>query len=194
MRMKRLMPAAAVLLVIIAILPAIADKAKSAYEKGQDAEARENYEAAYNFYKQAFDLKPKDLRYKSAFDRLRFKAAATIVHQGELLLDQGKFQEALADFQRAAAIDPSLFIAQQEMKRTLQMMNDKENTPPQAAGPPSSIEKMVRNAGGPVELATISNVPITVKLTEDSKVIYQTIGQLAGVNVLFDPDYTSRRI
>src|ERR1700683_3997559 len=194
MRMKRLMPAAAVLLVIIAILPAIADKAKSAYEKGQDAEARENYEAAYNFYKQAFDLKPKDLRYKSAFDRLRFKAAATIVHQGELLLDQGKLQEALADFQRAAAIDPSLFIAQQEMKRTLQMMNDKENPPPQAAGPPSSIEKMVRNAGGPVELATISNVPITVKLTEDSKVIYQTIGQLAGVNGLFDPDYTSRRI
>src|SRR6202035_2839082 len=36
--------------------------------------------------------------------------------------------------------------------------------------------------------------PITVKLTEDSKVIYQTIGQLAGVNVLFDRDYTSRRI
>src|SRR6202022_224698 len=31
-------------------------------------------------------------------------------------------------------------------------------------------------------------------LTEDSKVIYQTIGQLAGINVLFDPDYTSRRI
>ncbi len=47
---------------------------------------------------------------------------------------------------------------------------------------------------GPVELAPISNVPITVKLTEDSKVIYQTIGQLAGINVLFDPDYTSRRI
>jgi general secretion pathway protein D len=33
-----------------------------------------------------------------------------------------------------------------------------------------------------------------VKLTEDSKVIYQTIGQLAGINVLFDYDYTSRRI
>ncbi len=33
-----------------------------------------------------------------------------------------------------------------------------------------------------------------MKLTEDSKVIYQTIGQLAGINVLFDYDYTSRRI
>src|SRR5207247_7590992 len=40
----------------------------------------------------------------------------------------------------------------------------------------------------------ISDQPITLKLTEDTKVIYETIGKLAGVNVLFDPDYTSRRI
>jgi general secretion pathway protein D len=189
------MPAAVALLVMVFIVSAIAaDKAKAAYAKGEDAEARENYEAAYNFFKQAYDLKPKDLRYKSAFERLRFKAAATLVHQGQILQDQGKLQDALADFQKAAMMDPSLFIAQQELKRTLQMINDKENPPPQAAGPPSSLEKMVKNAGGPVELAAISNVPITVKLTEDSKVIYQTIGQLAGINVLFDPDYTSRRI
>ncbi|MGA7513200.1 MAG: cohesin domain-containing protein [Candidatus Sulfotelmatobacter sp.] len=192
--MRRLKPAAAVLLVILAILPAIADKAKSAFDKGQDAEARENFEAAYNFFKQAYDLKPKDLRYKSAFERLRFKAAATIVHQGQELRDQGKLQEALADFQKAARIDPSLFIAQQELQRTLQMINDASHSAPQAAGPPNNLEKEIRDAAGPVELAPISNVPITVKLTEDSKVIYQTIGQLAGINVLFDPDYTSRRI
>jgi general secretion pathway protein D len=192
--MRRLRPAAVLLLVVLFILPAIADKAKTAYEKGQDAEARQNYEAAYDFYKQAYDLKPKDLRYRSSFERMRFKAAAVIVHKGQKLRDDGKLQEALADFQRAAQIDPSLFIAQQEIKRTLQMMNDATNPPPQAAGPPNSIERKIAEAAGPVELAPISNVPITVKLTEDSKVIYQTIGQLAGVNVLFDPDYTSRRI
>jgi general secretion pathway protein D len=192
--MRRLMPAAVALLVLVVILPAIADKAKTLYEKGQDAEARQNYEAAYNLYKQAYDLRPKDLRYRSGFERMRFKAAATLVHHAEGLRDEGKLQEALVEFQKAAVIDPSLFIAQQEMKKTLQMINDKENPPPQAAGPPSNLEKKIREAPGPVELAAISVVPITVKLTEDSKVIYQTIGQLAGVNVLFDPDYTSRRI
>ena len=70
--MRRLKPAAVLLLVVVIILPAIADKAKSLYNKGQDAEARENFEAAYGFYKQAYDLKPKDLRYKSSFERLRF--------------------------------------------------------------------------------------------------------------------------
>ena len=194
LRMRRLKPAAVLLLVVIAILPAIADKAKNFYDKGQDAEARQNYEAAYGFYKQAYDLRPKDLRYRTSFERMRFKAAATIVHHGLGLRDEGKLQEALAEFQKAVQIDPSLFTAQQELKRTLQMINDASNPPPQAAGPPNSLERKIREAGGPVELAPISNVPITVKLTEDSKVIYQTVGQLAGINVLFDPDYTSRRI
>src|ERR1700735_2706528 len=192
--MKRLMPAAIALLVLVVILPAIADKAKTIYEKGQDAEARENYEAAYDLFKQAYNLKPKDMRYKASFERMRFKAAATIVHQGQKLRDEGKLQEALAAFQKAALIDPSLFVAQQELKRTMQMIDEASNPAPQAAGPPGSLRRKISEAGGPGELAPISVVPITVKLTEDSKVLYQTIGQLAGVNVRFDPDYTSRRI
>jgi general secretion pathway protein D len=52
----------------------------------------------------------------------------------------------------------------------------------------------VQQAGGPVELAPLANIPITLRLTEDTKVIYQTIGKLAGINVMFDPDYVSRRI
>ncbi len=192
--MKRLMPAAVALLVLVIILPAIADKAKTIYQKAEDAEARQNYEAAYDLYKRAYDLKPKDLRYRASFERMRFKTAATLVHQGQVLRDQGKLQEALADFQKAALIDPSLFSAQQELKKTLQMINDKENPPPQAAGPPGSLERKIREAGGPVELAPISNTPLTIKATDDSKVIYETIGKIAGINVLFDPDYTSRRI
>src|SRR6202166_5435629 len=116
--MRRLKPAAALLLVVISILPAIADKAKSLYEKGEDAEARQNYEQAYECFKQAYDLKPKDLRYRASFERLRFKAAATIVHRGLGLREAGKLQEALAEFQKAVQIDPSLFSAQQELKRT----------------------------------------------------------------------------
>jgi general secretion pathway protein D len=194
--MKRSMrPALLLLLVAVVTLPAIADKAKSLFLQGQDAEARQNYEAAYDLYRQAYDLKPRDLRYRAAFERARFEAAASIVHRGQKLREEGKLQEAVAEFQKAVAIDPSSFIAQQELKRTQRLMNDMQNPPPQAAGPPSSLQRKVSEAAGPVELAAISNVPITLKIgPEDSKVIYQTIGQLAGINVLFDPDYTSRRI
>ena len=193
--MRRLLrPALLLSLVAAFTLPALADKAKDLYGKGQDAEAQQKYEAAYGFFKQAYDLKPRDLRYRTAFERIRFEAAAEIVHRGQKLRDDGKLDEAVAEFQKALSIDPSLFMAKQELNRTLQMMNDQKNPPPQAVGPPSGLERKLQNAQGPVELAPISNVPITVKLTDKSDTVYRTIGQLAGINVLFDPDYTARPI
>ena len=194
--MRRLMrPAVLLLLVAVVTLPAIADNAKDLYTKGQDAESRQQYEAAYTFFKQAYELKPKDLRYRTAFERGRFEAAASIVHTGQKLRDEGKLDDAVAEFQKALEIDPSLFIARQELERTVKMINDQRNPPPQAAGPPSGLERRVHEAAGPVELAPISNIPITVKmLGSKSDVVYRTIGQLAGVNVLFDPDYTARVI
>src|ERR1700724_2020909 len=104
--MRRLMPPALMLLLVALVtLPAIADKAKDLFAKGQDAEARQQYETAYNFFKQAYDLKPKDLRYRAAFERIRFEAAATIVHNGQKLRDEGKLDEAVAEFQKALMID-----------------------------------------------------------------------------------------
>jgi general secretion pathway protein D len=194
MRPAMTRPALLLLLVAAVTLPAIADKAKSLYAKGEDAEARQKYEEAYDLFKQAYDLKPKDLRYRTSFERIRFEAAASIVHKGQKLRDDGKLDEALAAFQKALDIDPSLFIAKQELARTQKMINDIRNPPPQAAGPPAALERRVHELAGPVELAPISNVPITVKLTDKSDTVYRTIGQLAGINVLFDPDYTPKPI
>ena len=192
--MTRLMRAAAVLMLVVAVtLPAAADKAKSLYAKGKDAEARQNYEEAFDYYKQAFDLKPKDILYRASYERMKFQAGASHVHRGQLLRDAGKLDEAMAEFRKAADIDPSSFIAQQEMRRTQKMIDAASGgQAPQAAAPPQN--RRIEEAGGPVDLAPISNIPITLKLTEDTKVIYETVGKLAGVNVLFDPDYTSRRV
>ena len=194
--MRRLVRPASYLLLVALTLPAFGtDKAKTLYAKGQDAEARQHYEEAYDFYKQAYDLRPKDLRYRASFEHARFEAAAAIVHRGQLLRDDGKLDEAVAEFQKALTIDPSLFIAKQELNRTLKMINDQRNPPPQAAGPPTGLQKRVHEAAGPVELTPISNTPIAVKFAnEKSDTVYRTIGQLAGINVLFDPDYTPRPI
>ncbi len=187
---------AACLLAVTIVLPAVAaDSANSYYKKGQEAEARQNYEQAYDYYKQAYDIKPQDLTYRTAFTRMRFLAGASHVHRGQLLRDVGKLQEALAEFQAAEEIDPSSDIAHQEAERTKKMIEAEKEGKPQSALPPMGpLGKLIQEAQGPVQLAPIANVPITLKMTEDSKVIYETIGKLAGINVLFDPDYTSRRI
>jgi len=195
--MKLLVRPTAILLIGLAIISSAvaADKAKILYNKGREAEARQNYEQAYDFFKQAYDLKPDNLAYRASFERLRFLAAASHVHRGQLLREAGQLDAALAEFQTAAEIDPSSAIAKQELQRTQQMIDAAKASPSKSAAPPPNfLEKRIQEAGGPVELAPISNVPINLKITEDSKVIYETVGKLAGINVLFDPDYTSRRI
>ena len=194
--MKRFTAALALLLVLA--LSAFANNAKQAkamYEKGKIAEARQDYITAYNFYHQAYQLNPSDLTYRTSYEYVRFLAAASYVHQGELLMNAGKLQEALTDFEQALAIDPSSFIAQQQSNKIRLMI--KQSLNPTAAAPPSTetgLTRRMEEATGPVELAPISNTPITLNLTQDSKTVYESIGRLAGINVLFDPDYTSRRI
>src|SRR5438270_8255083 len=153
---RSLRPASLLLLVALIALPAVADKAKDLYTKGKDAEARQQYEAAYDLFRQAYEQRPKDLRYRAAFEHARFEAGATIVHRGQQLREEGKLNEAVAEFQKALAIDPASFIAKQELTRTLKLLNDQQNPPPQAAGPPTGLERKIHEAAGPVELAAIS--------------------------------------
>src|SRR5258708_27736824 len=123
------------LLFLISILSNAAESAKSTYEKGNNAEARQNYEQAYDLFKQAYDQKPQDLSYRSAYERLKFLAGASHVHRGQLLREAGRLEEALAEFQKAAETDPSSAIARQEIQGTNQMIEGAK-TPGATAAPP----------------------------------------------------------
>ena len=93
MKTRLIRPAAIVLLVVAVTLPiGAADSAKSLYNKAKDAEARQNYEAAFDLYKQAYEQKPRDLAYRTSYERTRFLAAASHVHRGQLLRDAGKLR------------------------------------------------------------------------------------------------------
>ena len=193
--MKRLKSVAVLLfIVVVAALPALADKAQNIYNLGRDAEARQDYETAYADYSQAYKLKPGDARFRAAAERGKFLAAAAHVHKGQLLRGSGKLQDALAEFQKAVAIDPSSFIAVQEEKRTRELIEQAEHPAAQSLNTGDVLTRRMQQAAGPVDLAPISNNPITLRASQDSKIVYDTICKLAGINVLFDPDYTSRQI
>ena len=117
MKTRLIRPAAIALLVVAVTLPiGAADSAKSLYNKGKDAEARQNYEAAFDFYQQATNRNRRIWPIAPPTSEPGFWPAASHVHRGQLLRDAGKLQEALAEFQKAAEIDSSSFIAQQEIK------------------------------------------------------------------------------
>jgi general secretion pathway protein D len=181
------------ILLVTVTLPLNADKAHSAYKAGVAAESQNKTDAAFEAYKRAYDLRPTDSRYVAAYTRMRFFASEEHVHKGEVLLDAGNLQLALVEFLRAADIDAANTFAQREARRTQERI-DKLATPNQAEPPESLLADMAEHAEGPVELQPVSKSPITLRMTENTKIIYKTIGSLAGINVLFDPEYTPRKI
>ena len=50
------------------------------------------------------------------------------------------------------------------------------------------------HAVAPLQLKPLSNAPITLHMTDQSKAIYQAIGKVAGLNVLFDSDYQPKEV
>jgi len=174
-----------------------AQSAKTWNNRARSAEVREDYDTSYEDYRQAHLKSPADLRYKASMERVRFQAGASHVDRGRVLRQSGDLTGAMTEFNRALTIDPSDQAAQQELdiaQRQLQSL-------PFTSGPGSAVTQRssdslnaISSISGIVELKPVSNDPLTLHMVEDTKVIYQAIGKAAGINVLFDPDYTSKRI
>ena len=171
-----------------------AQSASSLFKSGQNAEARQNYDAAFDFFQKANAKNPKDLSYRTALYRVRQTASSVHVTQGRKLLRSGDEQGALAEFLHAAEIDPGNEAAQQEIAQIRRKNGLTPVAPEVALAEPAGEQQQIDSISPPVDLKPVSNEPLTLHMTEDAKVIYQAVGKAAGVNVLFDPAYNSKRI
>jgi len=162
------------------------------YNAGRKAEAVQDYDTALVDYERALRDQPTNAEYKLRVVQMRLQAGQFHTELGEKAFSKGDLQLALSEFQKAQAIDPSNQAAQQGAKRTIQALAARA-----AAAAPHPTNT---NAGAegllatPPELKPISNEPINLKMTNDSRVVFETIAKLAGLSVIFDPDFTSRRI
>jgi len=193
--MKKLQILGSFLFVFLLSVPGNADQASAAYRRGVHAEAHNQYDQAYEAYSQAHKLKPNDPKYFTAYARTRFRVAGDHVHTGQQLLAAGKLQEALAEFQLAAKIDNTNFVAEAEVRQTEELIRKQAHAKePVARVVQEPLAKQAENAGGPVELEPLSNTQINLRLTESVNFIYKTIGKLAGINVLFDSDFKGSKL
>ncbi|HEY2858971.1 MAG TPA: cohesin domain-containing protein [Terracidiphilus sp.] len=166
---------------------------KKLMKLGQAAEQREDWDTAYNAYKAAAAKNFKDIRARTAMYGVRPQASGLHMQKGRQLLGQGDDEGALTEFMRAQEIDPANEAAGQEIAS----IRKRENQPLQApAVSPQQLqqEQELNSLGSPVQLKPVSNEPLTLHMGQDSKVVYQAIGEAAGINVLFDPDFNSKRI
>src|SRR5258708_856493 len=141
--------------------------------------------------------------YQFAMRRVRFQAGQAHVERGLKLRLNGKTAAALAEFEKAYAIDPSSSIAEQEIRRTREIIErDKKGAdsglkPEDRGLTPSEVAKketqdrFERMQTLP-ELKSLSPTPINLKMNnQPARVLFETVAKVAGINVVFDPDMTA---
>ncbi len=175
-----------------AILLGGCPKGNEDYDAGKKAEAIQDYDTALVHYERALRSDPTNAEYKLREANVRFHDGQYHLEQGEKALKQGQLQLALGEFQKAQAVDPSNAAADQEVKRTMDLLAAKTaaETPKINPNPPDDSDLLA----APPELKPLSREPINLKMTNDSRTVFETIAKLAGLSVIFDPDFTSRRI
>jgi len=179
------------LLVAAALLLGGCPKGNEDYEAARKANALEDYDTALVHYERAARSDPTNAEYKLRAAQARYDAGQFHVQQGKKALKNGDLQLALGEFQKAQLIDPSNTAADQEVKRTIELMNGQNG--PKALNPATQPDEQILSQ--PPELKPLSRDPINgLKMTNDARVVFETIAKLAGLSVIFDPDFTSRRI
>jgi len=180
-------------LTLTAVLLTGCPKGNQDNNAGAKAESLKDYDTALDYYNKALQTAPNNTEYKLKAARARFEAAQWHVDQGRRYRDQSNLELALAEFRKAQMTDPSSAVAQQEVKATMDLINAKQGTTENAA-PPGTSPGEPKLMTGPPRVQPLSRAPINMKATNDSKAVFEAIGKLAGLTVIFDPDFTSRRI
>jgi len=168
-------------------------KGNQNYNSGMHADDLKDFDAAVDYYLKATKLDPRNANFKIKLNQARFEASQDHVHKGVKLRDKGDLQGALSEFQRAQVYDPSSTIADQEANKTLELIAER------AANQAQAEEPLIENgepvmASAPPEIKPLSRAPINLKMSNDAKVVFDTIGKLAGLTVIYDPDLQQKKV
>jgi general secretion pathway protein D len=201
----------ATLLAFILFLPPVSllastRKGDKLWNQARAEEAKGNLDHALQLAEQALESDPSDIGYLLEVRRVRLEAGQMHVKNGQKLRNAGKISEALAEFEKAYGIDPASDIAMEEIKRTRAMIQRNSGTAdnPGAAAkikeedksltPSELAQKQSRertDALLPIpELRPLNTDLIDLKMNNQRpRIMYETVAKLAGINVLFDPEY-----
>jgi general secretion pathway protein D len=167
-------------------------KTTQQYNAGQKAENIQDYDTAFEYYQKALAANPHNAAIRIKVDQMRFEAGESHIKKGLALREKGDLQGAAAEFQHASTIDPSSPVALQEFRRTVDQINELAHKQDEQA---TGIEEGGGElASAPPELKPLPNTSISLKMTNDVKIIFDTIGKLAGITITYDPDLPARRI
>src|ERR1700683_3049840 len=162
------MLAAALLLQPVNSLEAHTRQGDKYAKLAMQAEARKDYDKAFQLFDKAVHEDPQDAGYQMGSRRAHFEASQVHVQEGLKLKKAGELEKALVECQKADATDRSATIALQELKETTTMLDEKKrgNLKPGEI-PLSPVEKARKESVAMIEslLPVPELKPVTNKIT-----------------------------
>ncbi|MGH9609292.1 MAG: hypothetical protein ACRD34_06400 [Bryobacteraceae bacterium] len=163
-------------------------------KQGRKAEQQKDYDRALNLFDQAVGTDPQEPAYLLAEHRAQAEASGQHLALGRKLLKQQKLQDALLQFQRAIVADPGSQISLQLLEQTQAMIREKRTAPKgtiiltPAEKAQQELQKNINSLEAPPTLEPLNaHIPFLKMNNQPARVLYESVGKLAGINVLFDP-------
>lgn len=191
--------AALVVTVTPAALEARTRKGDKLLAQSRAAEVRKEWDQALSLAEEALSDDPADIAYQLHTTRMRYYVSQYHLDVGRKIREQGQLEQALAEFEKAYGINPASQLAEEEIGRTKRMIEREKNKPAAEQKPeergmtPAQLsrrqdQKRFASMRPLPDLKPLNPEPINLKMNnQPTKVLFETVGKLAGVNVLFDP-------
>lgn len=177
------------LLIVLVVLAGCAG-GQTAFKNATHSEALKDYETAMAQYKKAMEADPGNTEYRLKFEQNRFAAAFAHFQKGKQDMEAGNLEAARTEFARAKEIDPSHDFAAQELARVNDLIAGRTPGAPATPAPDfDSLKDSTRTRTYQTLLQPTLKTPITIKLSQPTKTAFETIGEMAGLHVLFDKDW-----
>jgi general secretion pathway protein D len=161
-----------------------------AYREARKAELRKDWDTALVNYEKAGRAQPENAKIIIHEKLARTQASALHLKQGQLLLKEGRPDEASGEFEKAVSIDPTNEAAAQELARVVAAQaaarQARESTLKQAlkANEEAANAPEVKLKPFPKERLAHLRIP-----SADSRKVFEALAKLANLNVAFTSSF-----
>src|SRR3989441_419413 len=168
---------------------------RQAYKRGNRAEIVKDFDAAMAQYKIALDQKPQDIERQLKYAQARHNAALDHFEKGRRAVDKKDYETAKAEFARVLELDPSHVLAEQQLAKINEILANRGRNQPEPEIQFDRLRAVTRtDPSVQSQLTPKITGPIDIHMNQDSRVAYESVAELAGLNVIFDPDFRGTRI
>jgi general secretion pathway protein D len=182
-------------LLVVASLASAGCAAKWAYRQGQGEAKKGNWDMAVARLTKALQKDPTNIGYKIALENARIQASRYHQEQARKALAADNVDKAAEELKIATDYDPSNKAAADELANVKDRLLRREAEKRRLSEFESMKARVQASRPGVPVLSPRSTAPIRLHFPDTSlQKVLETLGKLAGVNVLFDFDYRDKRV